>query len=351
MSRIQKVRDVLKSLQLDAIVVAKPENRRYVSGFTGTAGVVVITLDNAWFLTDFRYQEQAELQCKGFNVVILKPEDKLHDWLESLNLSKAGFEADFWTVDSFEVLKSVSGVAWLSVHKEMIHLRTIKDQQELDVLARAAAIGDKAFEHLLGWIKPGMKESEVALELEFFMRKKGASALSFDSIVASGLRSSMPHGVASDKVIETGDLLTLDFGCVLEGYCSDMTRTIVLGKATQEQKQIYEIVLEAQLAGLAALKPGEKCVYVDKVARDIIDAKGFGAYFGHGLGHGVGLEIHEQPRLAVSSETILEPNMVVTVEPGIYVPELGGVRIEDLVAITETGYQSFTHSPKQLIEL
>lgn len=196
-----------------------------------------------------------------------------------------------------------------------------------------------------------MKEKEVALELEMFMKKQGASAISFDIIVASGLRSALPHGRASDKVIENGDFVTMDFGCVFNGYCSDMTRTVVMGKASDKHKKVYETVLRAQEAALEAIKPGISGKEADKVARDIITGEGFGEYFGHGLGHGVGLEVHEAPRLAPIGEKILEKNMVVTDEPGIYIPEFGGVRIEDLIVVTDNGCERLSTSPKKLIEI
>lgn len=350
MSRIEKLRTLLESGSLDAVILAGPVNRRYVSGFTGSAGAVVIARENAWLITDFRYTRQAEAQCPGFKVVTLPPEEKLHHWLTAFDFQRIGFEADVWTVDAFEPFKAMKDIQWIPIQNDLMNLRSIKDAEEIIAVEKAAAIADRAFQHILPFVKPGVRENEIALELEFFMRQSGASGLSFATIAASGVRSAMPHGVASDKALEDGDLLTLDFGCIVDGYCSDMTRTIVLGKASAEQKKIYDTVLEAQTASLEAVKPGVRCCEVDAAGRVIIEAAGFGPQFGHGTGHGVGLEIHESPRVAASSETVLAPGMVITIEPGIYIPEFGGVRIEDLVVVTETGYRLLSASPKRLIE-
>jgi len=215
----------------------------------------------------------------------------------------------------------------------------------------AARIADKAFNRICKLIKPGITERDIALELEFYMKKLGATSTSFTSIVASGERSALPHGTATDKKIKEGEFLTLDFGCVYNGYCSDMTRTVVIGKANERQREIYSVVLEAQEKALKYIKPGVKGCDVDRVARDIIKEKGFGQYFGHGLGHSLGLEIHESPRLSPTSNDILQEGMVVTDEPGIYIPDFGGVRIEDLVLVTATGFEVLSNSPKELIEL
>ena len=234
---------------------------------------------------------------------------------------------------------------------DRIYIYKIKTEEELTYLARAEEIGDKAFEKLLKVVKPGMTELEVAAELEYLMKKEGAEDLSFNTIIASGLNSSMPHAIPGYKKLEVGDFVTCDFGCKYKGYCSDMTRTFVLGKASEKQKEIYNVVLKAQLAGLAAVKAGVSGSSVDKVSRDIIAEAGYGEYFGHGLGHSVGLFIHESPRLSPSDDTILQAGMIETVEPGIYVPGFGGVRIEDMVVVTEDGCRNLAHSPKELIEV
>ena len=230
-------------------------------------------------------------------------------------------------------------------------MRAVKEPWELERIRRAEAIGDAAFARVLPLLKPGLTELEVAAELEYQMKLLGAEGLSFDTIVASGLNSSMPHAVPGEKKLEAGDFVTMDFGCRYQGYCSDMTRTVVLGKAGQRQKEIYETVRKAQEAALLVIRAGIRGKEADRAAREVIGEAGYGAFFGHSLGHSLGLFIHEQPSLSPSSEKILLPGMVETVEPGIYVPGFGGVRIEDLVLVTETGCENLTSSPKEMIEL
>ena len=230
-------------------------------------------------------------------------------------------------------------------------LRVIKNEEELAWMERAEQIGDEAFSYILGELRPGISELEVAAKLEYFMRSNGAEKVSFDAIVASGLNSAMPHAVPTGKLLEKGDFVTLDFGCKYQGYCSDMTRTVVIGKADSRQKEIYQIVLDAQLAALEGLRPGMTGAEGDRLAREAIEKAGYGEYFGHGLGHSVGLEIHEKPALSMKDQTVLCPGMIETVEPGIYIPGFGGVRIEDMVVLTETGIRNLTSSPKELIEV
>jgi Xaa-Pro aminopeptidase len=237
------------------------------------------------------------------------------------------------------------------VANEITAMRRIKTPRELEYIKKAEAIGDRVFTEILDFIRPGMTELEVAAKLEYLLKVNGGQALSFPSIVASGVNSSMPHAVPSHKKIEKGDFLTMDFGCVYEGYCSDMTRTIVIGKASQKQREVYDTVLKAQLAALDFIKAGYKGKEIDKVARDIIYSAGYEGCFGHGLGHSVGLNVHENPRLSMLEEDIIEAGMTETVEPGIYIKGFGGVRIEDLVVVTEDGCENFTASEKRLIEL
>lgn len=229
--------------------------------------------------------------------------------------------------------------------------KTVKTPEELLIIAKAEAIGDKTFEHLLDYIKVGMTELEIADEVERTMRSLGAEGLSFPTIAVSGVNSNQPHGEPSDRKIREGDFLTLDIGCVYRGYCSDMTRTVAIGYATDEMKKIYDIVLKAQFAGLEMVKAGVKCFDVDKASRDVIEEAGYGEFYIHGIGHGVGTEVHEPPTLNARSSEVLKENQAVTVEPGIYLPDKFGVRIEDLVIVTEFGYANLTHSPKKLIIL
>ncbi len=227
----------------------------------------------------------------------------------------------------------------------------IKNEQELKTISRAAALGDQCFTHILGYIEPGMSEKQIAAEIERFLYENGAEGLAFDTISVSGERSCLPHGEPSDKLIEKGEFLTLDFGAVIDGYCGDMTRTVAVGYATPEMRKIYDIVLEAQLAAMDFIKAGVRCFDADKVARDIIANAGFGEYFPHGLGHGVGRLVHEAPTLNAKSEEVLEKDMVITIEPGIYIPDQFGVRIEDLAIVTDFGIINKVESPKDLIIL
>lgn len=352
LSRIEKLKKRLKELGLDSFLVMSPLNRRYLSGFTGTSGFLLITSKQNFLLTDFRYVEQANVQAPEFQVV--KHDFPWHKTLKQilkrLSVENLGLESDYVTFKQYQELKDSLPFIKIFPHEGIIeNLRLVKDTEEIANIRKAAEIADLAFDHILGIIKPGMEEREVALELEFFMRSQGASATSFDTIVASGKRSALPHGVASQKVIEKGDFVTMDYGCIYNGYCSDMTRTVVIGQPTRKQREIYEIVLEAQLRGLAAIRAGLSAREIDLKSRSFISEKGYGDNFGHGLGHGLGLFIHENPSLSPRDNTEVLNNMVITVEPGIYIPDWGGVRIEDLVVVTETGYHNLTRANKELI--
>jgi len=307
----------------------------------------------AVLVTDFRYVEQAKAQAPAFTVV--RHERKLLDTVVELvkawGAETLGFEGDFITWNDYKTLAEQLGEGRLK-SIDLASIRMVKDEDEIALLKKAASIADAAFAHILSYLKPGVLERDIAMELEFIMRKLGSQRNAFDIIVASGARSALPHGVASDKPLAVGDVVTLDFGAVYQGYHSDITRTVFLGKASQKQRDLYGLVLEAQLAGINSVKAGRHCHEVDAVAREIIARAGYGDYFGHGLGHGVGLVIHEEPRLSPSNpDLMLQPNMVVTVEPGVYLPEFGGVRIEDMVRVTSTGCEVLTASPKHLIEL
>ncbi len=352
--RLEKLRQHMSAAGLDSMLVYSRENRRYLSGFTGSAGFLVIGMHKACFVTDFRYMEQAKQQCQGYEIT--NHNNLIHQTisqlLSSAGIARLGIEEDFMTVSFYNDLRKAAGDVELTGGRAILDsLRIVKDSVEIACIRKAAEITDAAFSHILNHIMPGMKEKEVALELEIFCKKNGASALSFDPIVASGHRSALPHGIASEKTIKAGEFLTLDFGCVYNGYCSDMTRTVFIGKATEKHSDIYETVLRAQQTALQYIKPGAVGKDVDKVARDIISDAGYGQYFGHGLGHGVGLAVHEEPRLNTLSEKTLAPGMIVTDEPGIYIPEFGGVRIEDLVLVTDSGCETLSRSPKNLIEV
>lgn len=350
MSRLTKLRKRMQTENLDAFVVASPENRRYMSGFTGTSALCVILLDKAYLLTDFRYLNQAASQAPEFDVV-----DAGADFFQSIkdlaqSAKRIGFEEDYTTyVDYLKLKDAVPNAELVQQVKMLTGLRAIKEPEELEKIRQAVKIADEAFTHILNFVEIGQKEEEISLELEFAMRRAGASGGSFDFIVASGWRSAMPHGVASSKTVQQGELLTLDFGAIYQGYCSDITRTIAFGEVDEKQREIYDIVLKANKAGIAAVKPGLKGKDIDAVSRGIIEAAGYGKNFGHGLGHAVGLAIHESPRFSPREELVIEPGMVLTVEPGIYLPDWGGVRIEDMVVVTENGCEVLTQAPKEFI--
>lgn len=352
-ARVQRLRDVMDSKGLEALWIESEFNRRYLTGFTGSAGYVLITKDRAILLTDFRYMTQAPQQAVDFEVIEhAKVSDTLRGLLSDMNIKQLAFEQDHMTYVAYTTLaQELSPVELVPVSSIVEDIRMIKDAEELQIMREAAELADRTFSHILNYLKPGVSELDISLEMEFFMRKNGASATSFDTIIASGERSALPHGVASEKLLQPNELITMDFGAIYKGYCSDITRTVMLGAPSDKQKEIYNIVLESQLYALEHIRPGMTGREADALSRDIITKYGYGPNFGHSLGHGVGMEVHEFPRLAKTGDTVLTPGMVVTVEPGIYVPGFGGVRIEDDIIITETGIEIITHSTKDLLVL
>ncbi|MUT66734.1 Xaa-Pro peptidase family protein [Paenibacillus sp. NEAU-GSW1] len=351
-ARVERLRKALADQGLEAIIIGSEHNRAYLSGFTGSSGIVVITLQDSILLTDFRYMTQAPQQAIGFQVVEHGPKaiDSVRDLLASKGIREAAFEQEQVSYGEFAAWTAALGGIKLKPTSGLVeNLRMIKDEQELAVMQEAADLADAAFWHVLPLLQPGTAERDIALELELFMRKGGAASSSFDTIVASGERSALPHGVASDKRIGYGEFVTLDFGAYYKGYCSDLTRTVIVGEPSDKHREIYGIVLEAQLNGLAQIKPGMTGKQADALCRDIIAKYGYGDQFGHSTGHGLGMEVHEQPRLSKLSDTILTPGMTVTVEPGIYIPGFGGVRIEDDIVITDSGIKILTSSPKELL--
>jgi len=352
--RVYQLRERMADRGLKAMLISHPVNRRYLSGFTGSAGYVLITEQESWLLTDFRYMSQAPQQSPGFTVIDhgASPIDKVRELLGAGGYSRLGFEQEVVVFSDYtNWSEALSGVELVPVSGVVEELRAIKDEQELAIMQEAADLADETFAHIVGLLKPGMVEVDIALEMEVFMRSRGATSSSFETIVASGERSALPHGVASRRVIGDNEFVKLDFGAYYNGYCSDLTRTVVVGRPTDKHKEIYDIVLEAQLHALEHIRPGMTGLEADALTRDIITRYGYGDYFGHGTGHGLGMEIHEAPRLSRLSQTVLTPGMTVTVEPGIYLPGFGGVRIEDDIVITDNGIKILTSSPKELMIL
>ena len=334
-------------------IIQNPVNRFYLSGFRSSAGMIVLTENKAVLLVDFRYFEKAKKTVQNMEVVLANNFfANAKEMLETENIKKILPETDFINLDSFERMKKAfEGIEVSndnSLSQTISSLRQIKSAEETKCIKKSQGITDNAFAHILNFIKAGVTEREIALELEFFMRKTGSEGVAFDTIAVSGKNSSLPHGVPTEKPLENGDFLTMDFGAVYNGYCSDMTRTVAIGFVTDEQQKVYDTVLKAQLSALREIAPNKVCKEIDKIARDIIN-KDYDGCFGHGLGHSVGLEIHENPALNTRDETLLKPGIIMTVEPGIYIPDKFGVRIEDMVLITDTSYENITKSPKELI--
>ena len=348
---ISRTKKLAETIAAQAALITSPENIYYFSGFTGGEGALFIDKNRRLLFTDSRYTVQAQAQASEFEIIDVATKT-LSAFLRMEDLQVIGFEDDFVTFQTYLGLKKISdSIMWMPISDKIYDIRMVKDETELSYIAAAAKLADDAFSYVLPHIVPGKTEREIALMLEFYMRKNGADGLSFETIAASGVRSAMPHGTASDKVIEKNDFFTLDFGCKWKGYCSDMTRTVVVGKASDKQKHIYETVLRAQETALREITSGVPANVVDSAARTVIKDAGYGAYFGHGLGHSVGLKVHEKPSLSPKCTDVLLPGELMTVEPGIYIEQFGGVRIEDLVVIKQDGYDNLVTSPKELIEL
>lgn len=351
--RINRLREKMSEEGIQSFLITSPYNLRYLTNFTGTTGWALITQNKAYFITDFRYTEQAAKQCVGYEIV--KNVDPLPvevaRLINGLDLKNVAFEEEHVSYALYLTLEELIDSELIGIAGMIEELREVKDEEEIATIKKACEIADAAFAHIREFITPGKTEIEVANELDFYMRSLGATGVSFDTIVASGLRSAMPHGVASDKVIEHGDFVTLDYGCYYNGYVSDMTRTVSVGQPSEKLAEIYDIVLTAQLKVIEAARPGISGVELDAVARDYITEKGYGEAFGHSTGHGIGLEIHEGPNVSRLADKKFVPGNVITDEPGIYLPGIGGVRIEDDLLITESGCEILTKSPKELIIL
>ncbi len=355
-ARLARLRVVMAEGQLPAFLVTQPENVGYLSGFTGSTAALLITAESAIFITDSRYTVQAGRECPGFEIrqsgLTQGLMDRVAADIQALGITTLGTEGDAMTVNQFVALKeALPGVEPRPTAGIIEKLRLVKDETEIARIREACGIVDRAFAFILTLVRPGIAERELAAELEFFMKKAGSEGEAFPTIVASGARSALPHGRASDKLLETGDFVTFDFGASIGGYHSDITRTVVVGPASDRQREVYQVVLDAQQAALAGIRPGMAGKEADLVARDLITARGFGENFGHGLGHGLGRQVHDGGGFSQRIDIMLEAGMVMTVEPGVYLEGWGGVRIEDDVVLRDGGVELLTHAPKELIEV
>lgn len=353
MANIEKIRKEMLKEGLPALWLYSDVDRLYATGFHTSAGAVLILPEQAYFITDSRYIEAAEKQVQGAQVLLCTSDNResaiLKRILEENGLTSLGVQEDSLSYADYTRFQESLGVTFLPGQKVTGSLREIKERYEVEYMVTAQRIAEKALDHVLGLISPGMTETELAAELEYQMKKNGAESLSFETICVAGANSSLPHGVPSGYKLQKGDFVTMDFGCKYKGYCSDMTRTVAIGAASDEMRRVYETVLAAQEAGEAACRPGVIGKDMDMAARRVIEDAGFGQYFGHGLGHSVGIEIHEAPNANPTEDKPLPAGTVVTNEPGIYLPGKFGVRIEDMLYITKDGCENLTKAPKNLI--
>ena len=355
--RINTLKSVLKNKD-EGLFITNQKNIGYLCGFFNSEGIMLITTDKTFLFVDFRYIEAAKKKSRCCEVICFsKLGADLLKVLKENSVNKLYVEASDITVARFNSFKSLFDENKIEcdsssvLDKAISDLRIIKDETEIDKIQKAQQITEKAYNEVLNFLKVGVSEKEIAARLEFLMKMNGAEDISFDLITITGKKTSLPHGVPSNDVVKEGDFFTFDIGAVFEGYHSDTTRTVAIGYATDEMQKIYSIVLKAQLAALEKIKSGVLCSKVDKTARDIIENAGYGKCFGHSTGHGVGLDIHEAPNVSTKSDIVLEKGMIITDEPGIYLPDKFGVRIEDMVCVTENGCKNFVSLPKELIIL
>lgn len=351
MKRNENLRKELQMKSSDAVLITSPENRFYLSGFKGSSGVLLITQEKNYLLTDFRYMDQAREEAPDFEII--NHERNIYpvimSYVKKHIIQKLGIEFGKLAVQDFKEIENLNPSLKLFNCEEAVYkLRMIKDQEEIGYFKKGIALCDQAFDHILSFIRPGMSEKELGLELEFFMRRGGADGIKENHVIASGERSSLPHGQATERIIKKGDFVKMDIGAKINGYYTDFTRTVVIGEPSEKQREIYNIVRQAQEVALEAIGPGKVCSELDHLARSVIAKAGYGENFGHSLGHSIGLAVHESPAMRATDHTILEPGMVITVEPGIYIPGFGGVRIEDFIVITEDGYENLTTATKEL---
>ncbi len=350
-TRVIRAGEALISREIDGMVFTHLPNIRYLCGFTGSDGVLVVIGREAFFLTDSRYVTQAQEQVRADEIREYRTKwDGVLDLLSAKGVVRAGFEAEHLSYAAVDELrgKSAERHEWVPVTGAIKTLRAIKEDEEIACMAAAAELNAECFGEIRPLLRPGVAEREIALALEFAFKKHGAEDKAFDIIVASGVRGALPHGVASEKLLAAGELVTIDFGCRFRGYHSDETVTLALGAVPERLREIHSVVLEGQRRAMAAVRPGAALRVIDQAAREYIAEQGFGDFFGHGTGHGLGLEVHEFPSISPRSEEVAEAGMVVTIEPGIYIPDLGGVRIEDTVLVTAEGCRRLTRVPKGL---
>lgn len=352
--RVEQLQAQLKTGE--AVLILTQTNRLYYTGFSSSAGIVAVTENGAWMMVDFRYYEMAKNAVKGAQVILqTKIYEQLRELFASQQIKTVFLETEKVSLARFAALRqAIPEITFLTdakIQRFIERQRSIKSAEEIQNISAAQHLTDETFSYICNRIKSGRTEKEIMLDMEFYIRKAGSEGVAFDFIVLSGKNTSLPHGVPTDKIIEAGDFVTMDFGAVVDGYRSDMTRTVAVSNVTDEQKRVYETVLAAQEKALSFIGPGKKCSDVDKVARDLINAAGYEGCFGHGLGHSVGLEIHEDPACNTRCETVLEEGVIMTVEPGIYLENRFGVRIEDMVVIQKDGCRNLTESPKNLILL
>lgn len=352
--RLDKLRERMESEGLPALLVSDVANVQWLTGFTGSFGMVLATASDAVFITDSRYTIQASEQVAGAEVVTFgSPKtaaDTLAEQAKRLGLERLGFETSTPYSTWEQWSQALAPIELVPTTNLLDSLRIVKSDDEVRKIREACKLADACFQHVLRMIQPGAVEYDLGLEIEFFFRRHKAG-IAFEPIVVSGANSARPHGRPSEKRLEPGDFLTLDFGASVEGYCSDITRTVVVGRATPRHKTIYEQVLKAQVAAIDALRPGANGKEVDALARTILDEENLSQYFGHGLGHGLGRAVHDVGRLSSNADQPIEPGQVWTVEPGVYIEGWGGVRIEDDVLVTEGAPEVLTASPKTLMEL
>jgi Xaa-Pro aminopeptidase len=348
--RFKRIETLLAKNDLDGWLVTNLENVRYLSGFTGSDATLLITKDQKTFLTDSRYTTQAAGETQGYTVIqYAKKIEQITDRIASSQIERLGFESQQMSYAFHaDLAKGLSNTQLIPLDKEIRDVRIVKDQSEIRLMKKAIDIAEKALLHTLDLMKPGVAERDLALEMEFEMRRLGADSIAFDTIIASGPRGALPHGKASDKRLNEGDLIVIDFGARYQGYHSDETCTVSLGKPTAEQKKVYSIVKEAHDRAISLIKPGTSLQDIDRSARQYIKRRGYGSRFGHGLGHGVGLAVHEEPRVSYDTSGLAKSSMVFTVEPGIYIPDWGGVRIEDMVVVNRGSCEVLTQIDKGL---